>query len=340
MGQQRNKKIEQHIVPKTYLKYWKIADNRSFVYGIDFEDEYNMKIQEFGLSQKVFTRKKYYNNRNLEDPYIIEDVLGEEVEPRYNEIMDKVILENDLSKDIKIEIAYWLYFSQLRSPIMRDSPSQLLIYFLKILNESQNLPNEIERQIEEYGKQSAKDFHLSLFEDLKLYKEGFITLLSKQWRILKSNTELEFWTNDNPGFSPNLMKKSAIQDPYIPIMQMDDNSIIYYPLSPKYCLEIKPFEDVKSPRNKDEKIKYDQASPELIVYINSGVIFTINRVLVSNSKETLELYVSKFLMQKTLKEFFYENSHHNQLTKLAAEAGANHVDVLELINHHNKNKFR
>ena len=76
----RKKKDEQHIVPRTYLKYWKIAPDKNFVYGIDFSNEYRKGVQTFGLNDKVFKQRKYYNHDSFENPYIIEDVLGEEIE--------------------------------------------------------------------------------------------------------------------------------------------------------------------------------------------------------------------------------------------------------------------
>lgn len=77
----KTKKNQQHIVPSTYLKYFQIANDPSFVYCINKADPFRTGAQKKGIKDKIFKRKKYYNTPKYENNYIIEDVLGQAIEP-------------------------------------------------------------------------------------------------------------------------------------------------------------------------------------------------------------------------------------------------------------------
>lgn len=289
------KKKEQHIVPRTYLKHWRITDNQNFVYGVDFSNKYKKGVQTFGLNDKVFKENKYYNDNSFENPYIIEDILGKDIEPDYEIIMNEIKSEQNLSIPVREKIIQWLYFSKMRSPYIRNNTERISNFMFKTiekLNKS-NYNQEIEHQIEIYSKEFAKKVQLSAFSDvnqaeklLSLYAE---TLNSKHWTIIKSIPEFEFWTNDNPGFSPNTIDHLAKSKPYHPVMELNESSIVIYPLSPKYCLIISPFKK-GTPLNicaLNMDIEYNEATPELIDYINKGVFYTRNKIIIGTNKEIL-----------------------------------------------------
>lgn len=297
----RSKKDGQHIVPRTYLKYWRLADNQNFVYGIDFSNKYKTGVQTFGLNDKVFKERKYYNHHSFENPYIIEDVLGEDIEPAYDKIMMEVNSESNLSQSIREKIIQWLYISKMRSPYMRDNTERIANFLYKTMEKfkDKNLTPEKEHAIEQHAKRIAKDAQIYTFAHegqlKKLLTLFFKTLNAKHWRILKSIPQFQFWTNDNPGFSPSTVEMFAKESPYHQLMELKSNSIIYYPLSPKYCLEITPF-TLETPLNicaLTMEIKYEQASSELIEFINKGVLYTCNKVLISNNKEILEYCIKR-----------------------------------------------
>lgn len=289
-------KDEQHLIPRTYLKHWRIADDENFVYGIDFANKYKKNVQTFGLNDKVFKQRKYYNDNSFQNPYIIEDVLGQDIEPNYELIMCEVNREQNLSQPIREKIMQWLYISKMRSPFMRDNTERLANFIFKTTErfEDKNLSSEKEKVIENFSKQIAKQVQLNTFADedqvknlLTLFIE---TLNTKQWRILKSISQFQFWTNDNPGFSPNTVERFSKDKPYHHVMEMNSDSIILYPLSPNYCLEISPFE-MGTPLDICAlimEIKFEQASPQMIEYINKGVFYTRSRLIISNNKETLD----------------------------------------------------
>lgn len=297
----RSKKDGQHVVPRTYLKYWKIAEDKNFVYGIDFSNQFSKGIQTFGLNHKVFKEKKYYNHQSFENAYIIEDFLGEEIEPIYDKIMSEVNSETNLSVEIREKVIIWLYISKLRSPHMRINTERITNFVYKTSERflGKTLSQEKESAIELHAKQIAIEAQLNTFAadgQLKSLLNLFFEILNaKHWRILTSIPHFEFLTNDNPGFSPNTIARFVKDSPFHHVMEMNAHSIIFYPLSPKYCLEITPFLP-GTPLNicsLSMEIKYEQASPELIVFINKGVLYTCNKILVSNNKEILEYCIRR-----------------------------------------------
>lgn len=291
-----SKKNEQHTIPRTYLKHWRIAEGQNLVCIVDFHNKYRTEVQTVGLNDKVFKSRKYYNDNSLKNPYLIEELLGEDFEPNYEIIMNEVKKEQSLSESVRVKLLGWLYVSKMRSPVMRANPERIANFMYKA-QECWNgsvLTEERERELKEKARKLAKKVQLSALSDetqvqnlLKLFVD---TLVSKHWRILKSTPAYEFWTNDNPGFSPNMIERFAKDRPYHHVMEMNGGSYIYYPLSPKYCLEIIPFEQGTplhvSAMTMD--IKFEQAPLDYIDFINRGVFHTCYKLLISNNKELLE----------------------------------------------------
>lgn len=301
------KKKNQHIVPRTYLKHWKIADDKSFVYGIDFSNKYNDRVQRFGLNDKVFIIEYYYNHNSFDNPQKIEDILGKYVEPDYDKIMSEIIAEVNLSEPIRMKIISWLYYSKMRSPNMRNENSLLVNFILNISTMYGNIKLETEdkRDIYNYSKEIGKITQLNTLIDKSKVEEGlelyFNILKNKHWCILKSLSNYQFWTNDNPGFSPNKDEFRAKSNPFHSVMEMNQKLIIYFPLSPKYCLEFKPFEKecANNLSGLSMEVEYIQATPKLIHYINTGIFQTRNKLIIANNKDVLEYSIKKRILPKT-----------------------------------------
>ncbi len=291
-----SRKDNQHVVPRIYLKYWKIAKDKNFVYGIDFSNKYKKRVQEFGLNHKVFKERKYYCNPSFSNPYIIEDLLGNEIEPRYDEIMDEVTREINLSFGIREKVIQWLYYSKMRSPIIRNNTARMasFLYNTSLSLNEQSLRGAEKKELVRNETRMAKDVQLNTFAhdgQLESLLTLFIeTLNAKHWRILKSIPRFEFLTNDNPGFSPNTNTLFAKDVPFHHVMEMNADSMIFYPLSPSYCLEVAPF--VKGTALNvcamEMEIKYEQAEPELIDFINEGVKYTCSKVVISSTRNILQ----------------------------------------------------
>ncbi len=295
------KKIEQHIIPRVYLKHFQIdeAENKSFVYSIDFSNPYNQKPQRKGLNDSVFKAKKYYNDHRLADPFSIEDVLGSGFEPMYEEIIKEIRKEQPLSRKTVEDLMIWLYISKLRSPFLRKNNEQFMRWYRDIKNGlgKRTLTAEEMIQSEDYIRTKAKEIHLNSFSDLdqanEMMKTHFNVINAKYWRVLKSLPGLPFCTNDNPGFSPNLHPVFAKDKPFHHVMELNSSSIIYYVLTPEYCLEISPFFE-GTPLTvcaMNMEPKFEPAELELIEFINQGVFYSKIKLLISNSKTALDKYL-------------------------------------------------
>jgi hypothetical protein len=284
MNSKKNKPKEQHYIPRVYLKQFQIdlETNKGFVYCCDLSDPHQCKVQRLGLNDRLFKLRKYYNDSRLADPFCIERVLGTDIEPTYHSIMQVIGNEEPLSTEIRENIVGWLYFTQCRAPYLRDNAKRMMRFIVETTNDyNKHQPDQLEqRTIAKYIDETAKEVQLDCFSASKhtdeLLTTHIETLNAKHWKILKSLPDLPFWTNDNPGFSPNQSEKFVLDHPFHPVMELNGRSIIYFVLSPQYCLEIRPFFQGTPlelcAMNMD--IQYVQADPEYINYINKGVFHT------------------------------------------------------------------
>ena len=294
----KTKPKEQHYIPRVYLKQFQIdlETNKGFVYCCDLSNPYRTKIQRLGLNDRLFKLRNYYNDSRLADPFLIERVLGADIEPTYSTIMQAVGKEGLLPTEIRENIIGWLYFTQCRAPYLRDNAKRMLRFIVETTNQyNKHQPDQLEQKaIAEYINQTAREVQLNCFsssEDTDELLMTYIeTLNAKHWKILKSLPDFPFWTNDNPGFSPNQSGRFVVYQPFHPVMELNGRSIIYFVLSPQYCLEIRPFFQGTPldlcAMNMD--IRYEQADLEYINYINEGVFHTRYKLLISSNRNLLE----------------------------------------------------
>jgi Protein of unknown function (DUF4238) len=293
----KTKPREQHHIPRVYLKQFEIDQgaNKSFVYCRDFSNPYNTKVQRIGLNDRMFKLRNFYNDRRLFDPFIIERLLSTDVEPTYEGIMNTIKREEPLSVSIREDIMSWLFFTQQRSPFLRKNTKDIIRFVIDTTTQyhKRHLNGEEKQLVEKYIDQSAREIQLNGFcssEDTdKMLMTYIETLNAKHWKILKSPQNLQFLTNDNPGFSPNLHPKFAAYRPFHPVMELNHSSIIYFVFSPQYCLEIRPFFDGTPldicAMNMD--IKYEQVAPDYIGLINEGVFYTKYKLVITNVRTML-----------------------------------------------------
>ncbi len=296
-----SKPLSQHIVPRVYLKQFQIDNevNKSFLYCLDFSNKYNTKVQKVGLNDIVFKERKYYNDQRYSDPFTIEKMFATEVEPRYDSIMRSIREELNLSEQIREDILVYTFASQCRGQYLRWNTERVMGGIIGLQNqyEKKQLSVDEKALLESYIKESSKDIQLSIFSDKeqldRLSSLHAETLILKQWRILKAPTGQSFLTNDNPGFSPNIIERFSAQRPFHPLMELNGESIIFYVLSPWYCLEIKPFfEGTPVELNAmNMEIKFEEIHVDYVDYINMGVEYTKFKLLISHSRSLLERYL-------------------------------------------------
>jgi hypothetical protein len=285
----------QHYVPKVYLRQFQIDDddNKNFVYAIDFANKFRTGVQKLGIGHTAFKRKKYYNDSRLEDPYIIEKVFACDFEPKYVHIMQAVRSEKNLPEDVREDLIGWLFITQMRAPHIRDNTARVMSFIDRMMFKMNGTRYAEQEMTSKQVAEAARDIHLGIFSDppqvKKFLKDHIDTLNAKHWRILKSLPHLRFVASDSPGFSPNVHPRFALQFPFHRVMELNASSIIFFVLSPDYCLEITPFLEgmplTTFAMNMD--IAFKQADEKYIRYINAGTFMTKDRLLISHSAELL-----------------------------------------------------
>jgi hypothetical protein len=249
-----NKPKSQHLISRTYLKHFKVAggNHGSFVYCLDLTNPYRRNIQRPGLNDKVFTEDRYYNDSSLEDPYAIEKIYAESIEPQYECIMASITQREILSPKVVRQLMSWMLFSKMKSPYMRNRAEKALNSLIESETYS-GLDFLTKRNASDYAKQ----VHLRMFTERKNLNEfglrSVTTLNCKSWEILIAPDWLPFITNDNPGFSVNL--ELITTSPYSFSCNIEEgvDSVVFYVLSPKYCLQIGPFDEVRWSRHDGQK---------------------------------------------------------------------------------------
>lgn len=283
---------KQHIAPVTYLKQFHIGDKKN-IYCIDCSDHHKLYVQRIGLGDKRLTIKNFYTDNRLENHFAIENFFAKEVEPLYPSIINAINEEKPLSEEIKAKIILWIFCSDMRKATKRGMYEGIIKWTCEVISayKKEEIPGTI---LTEYSKRLAKDIQLNPFSDETQVKELFSlfekTLALKQWRILKTTNDNPFWTNDSPVFSPNLHPQFSKDTPYHMGAELNGNSFVYFILSPYYCLEISPFYE-GTPLDAtlwNMDIPFETASPLEVKFINTGVYYTCNNLIISNNKNSLE----------------------------------------------------
>ncbi|MFZ7115658.1 MAG: DUF4238 domain-containing protein [Bacteroidota bacterium] len=290
--------VKQHYIPKTYLRQFATDSYKNFVYCIDLMDDYRKFPRKLGMNDTVFIEKNFYTDKRLEDPISIENVLGTQIEPQYNSIIE-AIEKRDFQKDFCEKLITWLMFSKMRSPVYRHMSREHHEFLSDWFYRMNKITVTEEQKIidKKYIESISKNGHLDMFADTESAKEHFKlfqeTLYNKTWGFLTPPDGVEFWTNDNPGFSVNTNPMFAKDKPFHPIIELNNHSIIYYELTPKFCLELTP---PTTPNKKSATGYYldfvlGQATPEKYNLIMQGVVNTRYKLYISNTKESLERIV-------------------------------------------------
>lgn len=285
----------QHYISKVYLKHFSIDENANsnFVYCYNFEDPYRKNIQKVGINHSIFKMRNFYSDKGFEDPFAIEKIFASDIEPLYNKIMHEINLKKNLENDLRMEIILWMWFSQLKSPVWRENHQRLLNFMMEsswAMRQQREITNEEKNIIGQKAKKDAKEIHLDDFTKEDLYKIFFEGLSTKRWRIIMPPEGYVFWTNDNPGFSPNLHPLFRRDNPFHFWFEINANSFCYFVLSPNYCIEFSPFfiGDPLEMNGINMEIKYEFSSLIEYDFIQRGIFETRYKLIISNSKETLD----------------------------------------------------
>lgn len=277
-----NKK--NHIIARTYLKHFSPLNDGKSIQVLHLRQQFNPpKILQRNSGDKDFWEEKFYWTKQLQNPKSIEYFLGT-VENSYNSIVEQLNLEVAITeRKFKTWVFQWVLYSKLRSPSWRE--------FLKFSTE-QGMGRKVEeREVREKHLQFfAKDEILDFF--INYYYES--TNL-KKWRILISPDNYSWLTSDNPGFCINSQEFKADPTAYFPNAlwtNLQNDTILYFPLTSHYCLEICPYKSGDDPTKNfaNDTIDYERCSFSTAQLINNWTVLTANNLVISKSRNELIEY--------------------------------------------------
>ena len=285
------KPVDQHIIPKTYLKHFAIDPKdrklKSLVWIKRFDHNKTMVSKE-SIDSRKFKICDFYTVECEDSPYVIEDYFSSEIEPVYNDIIDEVELELNLSQDCRSKLILWLYNIKYRNTYNRTNIERNL---RNIVHFTFSYQNEFDRLINpapspENISREARGAHLQSLLRQDLLSEFEKGMGTKHWIILKSRPESKFITNDNPGFSLNVNLGVPDFNTLTSYFATNHEATNYYILSPKYCLMISPFwkDTPLEVSLKNQTINYKITNVRHIQFINKCTSITRNKLVIASDK--------------------------------------------------------
>lgn len=279
---------KQHIVSQTYLKYFSTENNGQGIKVLHLNDCYKKTIKPYNSGDKVFWSENYYDTKEYQDPKTIEKFLGQKIENGYNKLIERIKTQNQIiDNDFRLSIFQWVFYSKLRSPSWRS--------FIKYLVKEKGAGSDI-------NSKEIREEHMQLFSNaelldslIKYYNDS---LIAKKWRILKSPENYNWITTDNPGFAVESKDFAAKTSEYIPNplwTGIGNYTILYFPLTKNFCLEICPYDqsDDVTRNFGNDKLEYIDSKIETTKLINNWSVLTANNIIISCNERELKVYEEK-----------------------------------------------
>lgn len=232
---------KQHVIPKTYLKYFSLNEDGNNLHVFDNQDPHRQEVQIKNSGDRIFWERDYYNSFQFKHPTALEEHFGRSVESKYPHLMSTLKKEEEITdKSIKNLLFLWILSSIYRSPQIRSDHHRVI----ELNRWLQNfIPDFSEKSFEGIDiTRAAKELHLGEFankERLNSNIDGFSRFISiKRWDIIKS-PEGHYWmTSDNPGFLFNIEEDGLH---LYHGWNFDKSDCLFFPLSKKYGILIQPY---------------------------------------------------------------------------------------------------
>ncbi|MCH4824596.1 DUF4238 domain-containing protein [Gramella lutea] len=225
---------------------------------LDLKNEFRKEIQIRNSGDSIFWIKNYSDTNYFEDRKTIEKMFGSEIESKYNDIVHEISEENpDINFSIKENIIQWLFFTKQRSPIWRNHLNNFINY------------SEFEKKLERFVE----------------------TAVSMRWTIYKTKNDNNWITSDNPGFCLNIEDFLSQQKlSSIPIYDLNVDSILFYPLTKKYCLNIHPYDKGESLNLNltNTPLNFETTSEKFLKLINYCTYINSSRLIISNDSSSIQ----------------------------------------------------
>lgn len=284
----KKKPINQHDVPATYLRRFSSRKNHVWcLFNHEFE---GWKIEEKSVNADYFKHKHIYTLHNTPEPYALENLLADELENKYFSTVNKIISEQQIEPTEIGFLSLWMYISKFRNLTVKNDwttfTKQILLNKLAI---QKKLNYETEKEIEEYAKNSMSKFFPKVLENKEMLLNFCDLMAGKSWEVLVANENINFITNDNPGYSFFLEKGYVDTRTFNYNFTVNVKSVNIFPLSPKHSLHIMPIA-YNNEDNVDSipKLYYRKANEKTVQNINTKTIGFKKRYLIASTKNELE----------------------------------------------------
>ena len=285
-----------HFVPKSYLERFKEPDSHFL----------NLYSKRSGLWRRqkpdqVMVRNKYYRQNwapDGVDPNILEKKLGEELEPKGLESLQRLVSESEeLSDDDTANIIAFIEFQRIRVPRQADEAMRLA----KLAIETEILADEENRDMLTANQVVIKDSFR--FEFMREVSGRIGPYLSRMlWEIVQAPDGSNFITSDSP--------VCYFNEDFIPPREPGlglYGTMVFFPLDPKHLLILRHPEYMRGEKKASDTlprdIDYEDGHIELrrgtvwekdVVDHFCWVIFTLSQDLIAGcSKESIDKAVKK-----------------------------------------------
>ena len=300
----------QHVVPQFYLKSFAVQTKPNLFKIFCYFKQYKNKIKRLEVIN-VAVKKFFYDDNKLPQP--IENYLSVR-EKDLSRTYHKVIREksiNSLSNKERTFLVYLTYFQYIRTEYMRTKANQIFKDILEreksnylkdhsiedwnVFNEFgttehpiriQKLLIVVNNEYLEYWRDKVNKSLLNIIKTILKLKTKILNKFFNLNQILLEikQPNLEFYTSDHPILFYS--KKNLKDDEGKTFVNIyDPNTQIFYPLSPKLCLNFyssKIFSDYKQ-KYPTMKIELYKSDANEIILINKLVTHEAHRMIFSKS---------------------------------------------------------
>lgn len=258
----------QHYVPQCILRNFK-SGKKDQIYVLD---KIRKKIYLSNI-KNVASERYFYNIEIDEEAITLEDYFGTKVEPKINNILNRISENknlNVLSTDEKIFLSEYICIQYLRTKSHRESVKDLIMKMVEKLK-GFGIPEVKNFSFDDVNTRVAQITTMNL---LTLSKELLPCMLDKKWFLLNS-FDAGFCIGDAPIVLRNYTINPVFGDPDIGFGSKGIE--IYFPISPNLCIAA----ICSSHMEKLEKARsfpnYDKPGMTILGAIELGSYFNVTK---------------------------------------------------------------
>jgi hypothetical protein len=216
-----NEKIKQHYVPQFYLRLFSPEKRGNYVYCYDKENKESFRTNVRQICyENGFNEEENKPNKPIEDAFSV-------YETACSTLFSKVINAKDLSvlneKEFANFLGFLLLFKQ-RTKKRRDIVSHARKIWLERINSRFSdwkvVPNS--------DNWERSDHLLSI---VNMLEEELKLLCKNNWELIVNQTNMPFWTSDDPLVQQLVRNDKRFSGPYIKN---------YFPLTPEILVHSEP----------------------------------------------------------------------------------------------------